>query len=390
MTSFPDPVKSTALVVYNPQAHPLAKAKAHMQEMQDLFMEKSFKTQIADYQHFHRSWNGNVVVLAGGSSAGKSTIINALKSLDRGMVEEGSDLTGANFIYEFMDKNHQQFGVTREDWEHLHSVLVPRKDHWHIHEAVMKEIGATADAFDFKPGISIEDQARAIKTAAALHGPVCECAERTGKMIDIVVMDKILEHAKSGKNAVFDLLDIDKVAAHPISQHANITSVLVYCPFGKLTERLAERNRKALAGEIDLSGLRAGVFPLLQYSELVRPRLASDREEDVIDKVTKKAVEDDFEANFDAGIEAMKRTPEGLADLSRMGKEVGGLEAKKAREKQALLTAFGFTESDDPSRSIELVARKEYDLRIDTSDPTLGSTPVERGNAAAIRILRRD
>jgi putative ribosome biogenesis GTPase RsgA len=97
MTSFPDPVQSTALVVYNPQAHPLAKAKAHMQEMQDLFMARSFKAQVSDYQAFRRSWNGNVIVLAGGSSAGKSTIINALKSLDRGMVEEGSDLTGANF-----------------------------------------------------------------------------------------------------------------------------------------------------------------------------------------------------------------------------------------------------------------------------------------------------
>jgi len=56
MTSFPDPVRSTALVVYDPQAHPLAKAKTHMQEMQNLsmekvqnlFMERSFKTQMAD------------------------------------------------------------------------------------------------------------------------------------------------------------------------------------------------------------------------------------------------------------------------------------------------------------------------------------------------------
>jgi hypothetical protein len=288
-----------------------------------------------------------------------------------------------------MEKNHDKFGVTKEDWEHLHSVLVPRKDNWHIHEAVCREIGSGPDAFDFKAGIPLEDQLRAIKTAAALHGPVLECAERTGKMIDTVVMDKILEHARSGKNAVFDLLDIDKVSEHPVSQHANITSVLIYCPFGKLTERLAERNRKALAGEIDLSELRAGVFPLLQYSELVRPKLADDKDEDVIDNVTKKAVEDDFDANFDAGIEAMKRTPEGLADLSRMEKEEGGLTAKRAREKQTLVTAFGFTESDAPSRSIELVSRKKYDLRIDTSDPTLGLTPAERGNAAALKILRK-
>ncbi len=382
------PTPSTALVVYQPPVRPVDFAEAQMKEMHDLFLEKSFKAQIADHHNFQRLWNGNVVVLVGGSSAGKSTIIQGLKELDKDMVEEGSDLTGANFIYEFMQNNHEQYGVSKADWKHLHSVLVPRKDHWHIHEAVGKEIGSTADAFDFIPGTSIVDQERAIKTVAALHGPVCECAERTGKMIDRIVMDKILEHARNGKNAAFDLIDIDQVAAHPISQQTKITSVFVYCPFGKLTERLAERNRKAFSGEIDLSEVRAGVFPLLQYSELVRPRQASDKDGDVIDQVTKQTVEDDFDINFNAGIEAMRRTPEGRADLERMEQEPGGLAAKQAREKQILLSAFGFKESDPSHQRIELVARKKYDLKIDTSDPRLGATPVERGNTAALRILR--
>lgn len=336
-----DPVKSQ-LVVYNPQAHPLAKAKAHIQKMQDVFMKKSFQAQVADYQNFRRSWSGSVVVLAGGSSAGKSTIVNALKNFDKGMLEEGSDLTGANFIYEFMTKNHERFGVSNEDWEHLHSVLVSRKDHWHIHEAVSREMAAKADAYDFRPGISVEDQERAMRTAKALNGPVCEFAERTSKMVDNIVMDKVLEHAKKGKNAVFDILDVDKVIDHPISEHAHVKSVLVFCPFGKLAERLAERNRKAFAGEIDLSEVRAGVFPMLQYSELVRARQLSDDDEDVIDTVTREGVEKDFDATFNAGIEAMKRTPDGLKDLARMGEEPGGLSAKRDREKQMILSAFGF------------------------------------------------
>lgn len=386
MASF-DPVKSTALVVYNPQAHPLAKEKAHMQEMKDLFMKKSFQTQVADYQKFRRSWSGSVVVLVGGSSAGKSTIVNALKSFDKGMLEEGSDLTGANFIYEFMEKNHERFGVSKEDWKHLHSVLVPRKDHWHIHEATSQEKGVKADAYGFKPGISIEDQERAMKTANALNGPVCEFAVRTSKIVDNIVMDKVLEHAKKGKNAVFDILDVDKVIDHPLSKHAHVKSVLVFCPFGKLAERLAERNRKAFAGDIDLSEVRAGVFPMIQYSELVRSRQLGDKDKDIIDRVTREGVEKDFDTTFNAGIEAMKRTPDGLKDLDKMEKESGGLSAKRDREKQMILSAFGFTKKDPPEKSIELVARKKYDLRIDTSDPTLGATPVERGNAAAKRVL---
>lgn len=382
-----DPVKSTALMVYEPQAHPLARAKAHMQKMQDLFMKKSFQAQVADYQNFRRSWSGSVIVLVGGSSAGKSTIVNALKNFDKGMLEEGSDLTGANFIYEFMEKNHERFGVTHEDWKHLHSVLVPRKDNWHIHEAVSREVGAKTEAYDFKQSISIEDQERAMKTAQALNGPVCEFAERTMKIIDNIVMDKVLDHAKKGKNVVFDILDIDKVTDHSISDHTHVKSVFVFCPFGKLAERLAERNRKAFAGEIDLSEVRAGVFPMLQYAELVRARQLSDVDEDVIDSVTREGVEKDFDVTFNAGIEAMKRTPEGLKDLARMRREPGGLTAKRDREKQMILSAFGFTKKDSPQKSIELVPRKKYDLRIDTSNSSLGITPTERGNAAAKRIL---
>lgn len=380
-----DPLKQTAHSVQYPQPAPLAKTEPLIPNL----FPSSFQDQSKDAKGVPQLWKGRVVVLAGGSSAGKSTIVNALKSLDKGMVEEGSDLTGANFIYDFMEKNHERFEVTDEDWKHLHSVLVPRKDNWHIHEAVGKEPGTKPDAFDFKRGISKEDQDRAIKTAAALREPVLEFAERTSKMIDHIVMDKILEHAKIGKNAVFDILDIDKVLEHPISKQTNIMTVLVYCPFAKLTERLAERNRKALSGEIDLSEVRAGVFPLLQYSELVRARQLIDQNKDVIDTTTRKSVSDDFDTNFNAGIAILKQTPEGIAELSRMEKESGGLEAKRAREKQILLKNFGFSESDPPNKIIDLVPRKKYDLCIDTSDPSLGKSPVERGNAAALRILMK-
>lgn len=48
MTHIPDPVNSTALIVYTPSQHPLAQAHAYMEKMQNLFMERSFKTQMAD------------------------------------------------------------------------------------------------------------------------------------------------------------------------------------------------------------------------------------------------------------------------------------------------------------------------------------------------------
>jgi hypothetical protein len=48
MTSFSDPVKSTALIVYTPTQTFHVQARADMEKMQNLFMERSFKTQMAD------------------------------------------------------------------------------------------------------------------------------------------------------------------------------------------------------------------------------------------------------------------------------------------------------------------------------------------------------
>lgn len=48
MTSAPGPIKSTALIVYTPAQSLHGQAHAHMERMQDLFMERSFKTQMAD------------------------------------------------------------------------------------------------------------------------------------------------------------------------------------------------------------------------------------------------------------------------------------------------------------------------------------------------------
>ncbi|MBS0621170.1 MAG: hypothetical protein JSS61_06905 [Verrucomicrobia bacterium] len=48
MTTFADPVKSTAFAVYTPPQSFHVQARAHMEKMQNLFMERSFKTQMAD------------------------------------------------------------------------------------------------------------------------------------------------------------------------------------------------------------------------------------------------------------------------------------------------------------------------------------------------------
>lgn len=58
MTSFPDPIKSTALVVYDPPHSVDSQVRAYIERMNNLFMERSFKVQIADCQNLSDSWYG--------------------------------------------------------------------------------------------------------------------------------------------------------------------------------------------------------------------------------------------------------------------------------------------------------------------------------------------
>ena len=117
-----------------------------------------------------------------------------------------------------------------------------------------------------------------------------------------------------------------------------------------------------------------------------QPKQPNDSESDVIDRVTKRAAIDAFEKKFDAGIQILRKTPNGLEELQRMEKEED-LASRKIREKKKFLTAFGFTESDPLEKSLDFVPEKKYDQLIDTSSPSLGASPIERGNTAAMRIL---
>lgn len=59
MATFSDPIKSTALVPYIPKADPSVHiSKHHLAIMQQLFIERSFSAQLADFQHLSDSWYG--------------------------------------------------------------------------------------------------------------------------------------------------------------------------------------------------------------------------------------------------------------------------------------------------------------------------------------------
>lgn len=374
---------STALAVYQPpvpRMNPRDLRNFILQTSQNMAMAQSFMGQMADHKHFCRQ--GSVIILVGSSSAGKSTILNAIKERKPGCVDLGVDLFGNYAIYESMQKNHERFGVSDADWEHFHSVLIPKSNQEHIHDAV------GSGEFAFKTGVSVEDQERAMKTAAALLRLVESNPEDVpGDCISLenAVLDRSLATALKGYDVITDFVFTERLSQHILSKQPFVRSVFVYCPLSVLVDHIADRNTKALSGQVPLGEIRAGSFPLLQYAGLVRPRHSDDTDNDVIDRVTRQSVEDDFDRNFDACTEVRRmRDPSEIDTMESNGQ----LEADRVREKATLLEDLGFKSSDSQDRSIEFVPRDKLNLSVNTGDSSLGKDASERGQTAAERILK--
>jgi len=315
---------------------------------------------------------GNVVILIGHSSAGKTTVIDAITALEPNRAELGGDRTPAERIYRYVAKHYKEHGIAQEDWEFLHKSLVPEKGDWQIHKAMFGE-------YTYKPGLSKADQTRVQEIATSLR-KVLDRYFETHKDSPIgYTVNKSLELAQKGTDVVFDIVKPEDIPEDPLKNGLSIKYVLVYCPFHTLSQRVANRNRQALESG-RTQELRSGTFPLIQFSELFGPRKASDSDGDVIDRVTKKMVEDDFNLHFDAGIEAMRKNdPKALENLD--------VEKERIVKREKLLNALGFQATDPSDKTIELTPRHQYDLLINTNDPSLGATPSEKGRSAATAIL---
>ena len=70
-------------------AHPQANA---ISQMARRVLEHSFEVQLADFGAFQRFGKGDIVVLLGTSTAGKSSIISALRQIEPNRLEQGIDL----------------------------------------------------------------------------------------------------------------------------------------------------------------------------------------------------------------------------------------------------------------------------------------------------------
>ncbi len=203
---------------------------------------------------------GDIVVLVGTSTAGKTSIIRALKDLESDRLEDGGDLRGDATLLKAMIKYNPN------EIEILRKVMRSPSD---IPRAVDGE-------FHWKEGISSEEESEAKRaleqireTGNSFSDVEKEDIRNSFRNMELEMFDDAFESSRRGKKIIFDVLNVDALAKHVLMRNFSgpMRVVLTYCPFRELSSRMEKRNKDAI-GSGELSNQRIGEFPLMQFSEL--------------------------------------------------------------------------------------------------------------------------
>lgn len=336
MTSFPDPIRSTSLVVYKPLANPLARAKVYMEKMQDLFMEKSFKAQFADYQHFHRHWMGDIVVLVGTSTAGKTSIIKALRQMESDRFEDGVDLRcDAAFLEYFRKQCPDEVAM-------LEKVIDPLD----IPKAVLSPDRPWKKGISGSEKMNAESLIQRIKKVLD-SAPEEEIHALFQNMVP-QMFDEAFERSRRGGSIIFDVLNVEALASHALMRNFDgpMRMVLVYCPFYMLSSRMEKRNKEAEESG-NLMNQRMGEFPLVQFSQIYAQK---DKGQRALEVITRSQAIKSFDENFDKGTMSAKQAGRKLPPDEQ-------ILADKVKFRQFFLDDLGFTADLD---KIEIAPRKQH------------------------------
>ncbi len=333
-------------------------------------VEDSLKTQFRDYKHFHQYGMGDIVVLVGTSTAGKTSIIKALKGLEPDRLEDGCDL--------------------RYDFAHLKIMTKHNLNEVRVLGEFMKEPLDISKAVDsrersWKTGVSLEQIGEAeeaierikIRTNAfSLEEE--EEARNSYDNVELEMFNDAFELSRSGRNVIFDALDINVFAQHVLNRDFDgpIRNILIYCPFHILSSRMEIRNKEANeTGE--LSNQRIGEFPLTQFSELYTQK---GTRQITFERLTRSQVTQTFDENYDKRVEAdRKRVEADRKSGKKLPSDTQLLIHKKILRAECL-TKLGFRNGID---EVEVAPKNQrlYHLILDSSrlPPTASAEIIHRG-----------
>lgn len=284
---------------------------------------------------------GDVVILVGSSTAGKSSIIKELLRQKKDMVEQGIDLAALAIDLKYLQTNHAQEMAFLQSAV-LHTEELEKTPFLLLHyifDGVTPLLRDGVDPAQFRIVCQELKKSR---------------AEFPMPSLLTVLMDDVLAQAKSGRCLVFDLLEVQDIFNHAISKHPSLKIALVYCPFQTLAQRVVVRNAEAVQSK-DPFNIRPGVFPLEQFAELFRPK--QNAQDEVVQSLSRSQAEEAFDLLFDNGI-AYEREHEPKALENR------DLPKERQDKKAALLEKLGLNQQN----VVELTPKfKGYHLLINTA-----------------------
>lgn len=274
--------------------------------VKNFVLDSSFKTQLRDYKNFKQcGLGGDIVILIGTSTAGKTSIIKALKELEPNRLEDGGDLRNQTRPAIFLKILKKYSPV---DIEILSNLIEDPLD-GNIADAINDKAtcGVVAERL-WKKGISNEEK---MKGDEAIKRILVRIDSRTDeeKINQINAFENIIpemfddafEHSRRGENIILDVLNIDLLAQQVLNRNFNgpLRAILTFCPFALLSSRMEERNKEAL--EKEDGNDRIGVFPLEQFSELYTQK---EEGQTTLEKLEREDVTKVFEKNYAEGVTA--------------------------------------------------------------------------------------
>lgn len=326
--------QATAFIPSRPR-QPIA---PRLQVMHAVFMEKSFKAQIADYRYFHRHWMGDIIVLVGTSTAGKTSIIKALKQMEPDRVEDGGDLRqDVAAVKHFRNNFPEEVAMLEKVMDSLDiikAVFSPSRS-WKLgvsHQEKMESEVAIQRIQALVDSESTEE----IEALSVFHN------------LDQQMFDDAFERSRQGGSTIFDVLYVEEVTSHAQMRNFDgpMRVVSVYCPFYLLSSRMERRNKEARESG-NLMNQRVGEFPLKQFSQVYTRRNEGQR---ALEVITLAQATHAFNENFDQRI----------IDHRQRGRELRSdkeIHAEKVKFRRCFLRDLGFTANVD---RVEIAPRNPH------------------------------
>lgn len=308
----------------------------------------SFKLQVIEYQLFASRL---AIVLVGTSTAGKTSLIKAVRHKQPHLFEAGIDKAIEQLVMKKIQSN------CLDEWKMIQAKLKSYKNNLCLINAIFKP----QISFLYREDLLPEDKIEVVQAANKIRKTLNVTIEE----IEALLMKDIFNEYSRGRSIIFDVTRIEGVFMQCIANRLcmRLKIVLVYCPFHTLSERMKERNEKAEKNQ-DFDELRIGTFPFFQFAKLFGPKM--DRNEIVLETLSREVVVADFKTHFDECVRNIRKDPfrftDWLETLQNTYKEVHGekdlIEKEESIQRENLLKSLGF--KSEEIKFVEITTRMKF------------------------------